>query len=78
MPETPSKTSNHQRIKEMMLHLSPEKAEIPYNLCFGEVYLKINFFNFKKFKKMIQTICGCLVKVVYLNLIFQQNLYFSR
>nr|CAD2145644.1 unnamed protein product [Meloidogyne enterolobii] len=36
MPETPSKTSNHQRIKEMMLHLSPEKAEIPYNLCFDD------------------------------------------
>jgi hypothetical protein len=35
MPENFSKTSNHQRIKEMMLHLTPEKVVIPYNLCYG-------------------------------------------
>ncbi|KAL7073351.1 hypothetical protein ACQ4LE_007198 [Meloidogyne hapla] len=36
MPENPSKTSNHQRIKEMMCHLTPEKAVIPYNVCFDD------------------------------------------
>ena len=34
MTEKPSKTSNHQRLKEMMCHLTPEKAVVPYNVCF--------------------------------------------
>lgn len=34
MTEPPSKTSNHQRLNEMMCHLTPKGALIPYNLCF--------------------------------------------
>lgn len=34
MTEAPSKTSNHQRLNEMMVHLTPKGALIPYNLCF--------------------------------------------
>ena len=34
MTEAPSKTSNHQRLNEMMCHLTPKGAIIPYNLCF--------------------------------------------
>lgn len=34
MTEKPSRTSNHQRLNEMMCHLTPHKAVIPYNVCF--------------------------------------------
>uniref|UniRef100_A0AC34EZT8 Uncharacterized protein n=1 Tax=Panagrolaimus sp. ES5 TaxID=591445 RepID=A0AC34EZT8_9BILA len=34
MAEPPSKTSNHQRVEEMMAHLTPKGATIPYNLAF--------------------------------------------
>jgi hypothetical protein len=34
MTEPPSKTSNHQRLNEMMAHLTPKGATIPYNLSF--------------------------------------------
>uniref|UniRef100_A0A915D875 Uncharacterized protein n=1 Tax=Ditylenchus dipsaci TaxID=166011 RepID=A0A915D875_9BILA len=34
MTESASKTSNHQRLKEMMCHLTPKGAVIPYNLCY--------------------------------------------
>ena len=34
MTEPPSKTSNHQRLNEMMAHLTPKGAVIPYSLAF--------------------------------------------
>jgi hypothetical protein len=34
MTEAPSKTSNHQRLSEMLSHLTPKGAVIPYTLCF--------------------------------------------
>lgn len=33
MAEPPSNTANHQRLKEMMVHLTPKEAVIPYTLC---------------------------------------------
>uniref|UniRef100_A0A1I8A8S1 SGL domain-containing protein n=1 Tax=Steinernema glaseri TaxID=37863 RepID=A0A1I8A8S1_9BILA len=33
MTEKPSDTSNHQRLKEMFLHLTPQGAVIPYGIC---------------------------------------------
>ncbi|KAI1719478.1 putative 36.0 kDa protein C45G9.5 in chromosome III [Ditylenchus destructor] len=34
MTEKPSNTANHQRLKEMMCHLTPKGAVIPYNICY--------------------------------------------
>lgn len=34
MTEKPSNTSNHQRLEEMMAHLTPKGAVIPYSVCF--------------------------------------------
>uniref|UniRef100_A0A7E4WDK0 SGL domain-containing protein n=1 Tax=Panagrellus redivivus TaxID=6233 RepID=A0A7E4WDK0_PANRE len=36
MTEAPSNTSNHQRVNEMLSHLTPKGALIPYNLTFDE------------------------------------------
>ncbi|KAK0410422.1 hypothetical protein QR680_005123 [Steinernema hermaphroditum] len=33
MTEKPSDTSNHQRLREMYLHLTPQGAVIPYGIC---------------------------------------------
>lgn len=46
MAEKPSNTANHQRLKEMMCHLTPQKAIVPYNVCFGK---PIAFHNFLLF-----------------------------
>ncbi|KAI6242012.1 hypothetical protein M3Y99_00278100 [Aphelenchoides fujianensis] len=34
MTEKPSDTSNHQRLDEMLVHLTPKGAVIPYSCCF--------------------------------------------
>jgi len=33
MTEKPSNTTNHQRLEEMMVHLTPMGSVIPYTLC---------------------------------------------
>lgn len=36
MTEPQSKTSNHQRLEEMLFHLTPNGAVIPYSLCMDD------------------------------------------
>jgi hypothetical protein len=52
MTEPESDTSNHQRLDEMLIHLTPIGAVIPYNLCYdsnGHIWIatKGGIFKFK-------------------------------